>query len=117
MTLAWKPLPGKSDDAMTRLLFIKLLRDMESLWPRIVLMIAAMSITLIVFSGVLYTRGVTGREMPGAYLSTSPASATILLERKLDAGQMASIATEVRKQPGVINATARTQFTLQVQQE
>ena len=117
MTLAWKSVIKKSDADMTRLLFIKLLRDLESIWPRIVLMIAAMSITLVVFSGVLYTRGITGREMPRAYLSTSPASATILFERKLDAGQMTAITAEVRKQPGIIAATARTQFVLQVQQQ
>jgi putative ABC transport system permease protein len=102
---------------MTRLLFIKLLRDMRTIRPRIVLMILAMSFTLIVFSGVLYTRAVTGREMPRAYESTNPASATILFERGLDAGQMAVIAAEACKQPGIIDAAARTQFTLQIQQE
>jgi putative ABC transport system permease protein len=102
---------------MTRLLFVKLLRDMQGTWERIVLMILALSITLAVFSGVLYTWGVTGREMPRAYLSTNPASATILFERGLDADQMATIAAEARKQQGIIDATSRTQFTLQVRQE
>ena len=107
----------KGDAAMTPLLFVKLLRDLRTIWPRIVLMILAMSFTLIVFSGVFYTRGITGREMPRAYLSTNPASATILFEGGLDADQMAVIAAEARKQPGIIDAAARTQFTLQVQQE
>ncbi len=102
---------------MTRLLFVKLLRDLRGTWARIVLMIVAMSITLIMFSGVLYTWGVTGREMPRAYLSTDPASATIWLERGLNADEMAAIAAEARKQPGIIDATSRTQLTLQVQQE
>lgn len=102
---------------MTRLLLIKLLRDLRSAWPRIALMILAMSITQVVFGGVLYTRGITGREIPRAYLGANPASATILFERGLDAGQMAAIAAETRKQPGIIDAAARTQFTLQVQQE
>lgn len=102
---------------MTRLLFVKLLRDLRGTWARIVLIILALSITLVVFSGILYARGITGREMQRAYLSTNPASATILFERGLDADQMEVIAAEVRKQPGIIDAAARTQLTLQVQQE
>ncbi|HEX9870948.1 MAG TPA: hypothetical protein VGC99_20605, partial [Candidatus Tectomicrobia bacterium] len=102
---------------MTRLLFVKLLRDLRGTWERIVPMILALSITLVMFSAVLYTWGVTGREMPSAYLSTNPASATILFERGLDVDQMATIAAEARTQPGIIEAAARTQLTLQVQQE
>lgn len=102
---------------MTRLLFIKLLRDLQATWPRIVLMILAMSITLVMFSAVLYTWGVTSREIPREYLSTNPASATILFDRRLDADRMATIAAEAREQPGIIGAAARTQYTLQVQQE
>jgi len=102
---------------MTRRLFIKLLRDLRITCPRIVLMILAMSITLIVFSGILYTRVITGREMQHAYLSTNPASATILFAHALDADQMEVIADEVRKQPGIIDAAARTQLTLNVQRE
>jgi len=102
---------------MTRLLFIKLLRDVRTIWPRIVLMIVAMSVTLIMFSAIFYTWGVTSREIPRAYLSTNPASATILLERGLNADEMAAIAAEARKQPGIIDAAPRTQFTLRIQQE
>jgi putative ABC transport system permease protein len=80
-------------------------------------MILAMSITLVMFSSVLYRWGVTGREMSRAYMSTNPASATILFERGLDADQMATIAAEARRQPGVIDAAARTQFTLQIRQK
>lgn len=102
---------------MTPLLFVKLFRDLRTIWPRIVLMILAMSFTMIVFSGLLYTRGITGREMTRAYRSTNPASATILFERGLNADQMAVIAAAARQQPGIIEADARTQLTLQLQQE
>jgi len=102
---------------MTRLLFVKLLRDLRITWPRIALMILAMSVTLIVFSGVLYSYGIANREIPRAYLSTNPASATIIFNQRLDADQMAAIATNARKQPSIIDTAARTQFTLQVQQE
>src|SRR3989304_9842942 len=105
------------DAAMTPLLFVKLLRDLRTIWDRIVLMILSLSITLLMFSAVLYTWGVAGRELPRAYLSTNPASATIWLERGLNAHEMAAIAAEARKQPGIIDATSRTQLTLQVQQE
>src|SRR5215207_1915889 len=115
--MAASPTFLKSKATMTPILFIKLLRDLRTIWPRIVLMILAMSVTLIVFSGVLYTRGVIAREMSRAYLSTDPASATILFERELDVDQMKAITAEVRKQQGIIDAATRTQLTLQVQQE
>ena len=107
----------KGERSMTPRLFIKLLRDMQTIWPRIALMIIAMTITLIVFSGVLYTRGITGREMRRGYLSTSPASATILFTSGLDADQMTTIVAETQKQPGIIDATSRTQFTLPLQEQ
>jgi len=102
---------------MTPLLFTKLRRDMRAIWPRIVLMIIAMSITLMMFSAIVYTWGVSSREIRRAYLSTNPASATMLFERVLDAGQMAAIAASARTRPGIIDAAARTQLTLQVQQD
>src|SRR6266545_8039759 len=107
----------KKANTMTPLLFIKLLRDMQTIWSRIVLMIIAMSVTLVVFSWLLYTRGITGRETSRSYLSTNPASATILFERGIDADKMAAIAAAARKQSGIINAAPRTQFTLQTKQE
>jgi putative ABC transport system permease protein len=102
---------------MTPLLFTKLRRDMRAIWPRIVLMIIAMSITLMMFGAIVYTWGVSSREIRRAYLSTNPASATMLFERVLDAGQMAAIAASARTRPGIIDAAARTQLTLQVQQD
>src|SRR6266498_5853301 len=100
---------------MTRLLFVKLLRDLRGTWARIVLMILALSITVVVFSAVLYIWGISSREMPRDYLSTNPASATLLLKEGLDAGQVAAVAAETRKQPGIIDATLRTQFKALVQ--
>jgi putative ABC transport system permease protein len=100
---------------MTRLLFVKLLRDLRGTWARIVLMILALSITVVVFSAVLYIWGISSREMPRDYLSTNPASATMLLKGDLDGDQMAAIAAQARKQPGIIDATWRTQFTVLVQ--
>jgi signal transduction histidine kinase len=56
-------------------------------------------------------------EIRRAYLSTNPASATMLFEHEFDAGQMAAIAANSRTQPGIIDAAARTQLTLPVQQD
>ena len=65
---------------MSRLLLVKLGRDVRGSWPRIVLMVTAISVSLTVFSAVLYTRGITAREISRGYLSTDPASATIVLD-------------------------------------
>ena len=70
-------------------------------------MVVAISVSLVVFSAVLYTRGITAREISRAYLGTNPASATVVLDRDLDAAQMAQIAAEARTRPGIIDATAR----------
>jgi len=100
---------------MTRLLFVKLLRDLRGTWARIVLMILALSITVVMFSAVLYIWGISAREMPRDYLSTNPASATILLEGDRDGDQLAAISAEARTQPGIIDATWRTQFKILIQ--
>src|SRR6266511_2698114 len=100
---------------MTRLLFVKLLRDLRGTWARIVLMILALSITVVMCSAVLYMWGISAREMPRDYLSTNPASATILLEGDRDGDQLAAISAEARTQPGIIDATWRTQFKILIQ--
>lgn len=100
---------------MTSLLTVKLRRDLRATWSRFVLMVVAIAVSLTVFSGVLFTWSASARETNSAYLSTDPASATILLDRGIDAEQMAAIAAEARNRPGVIEATGRTQFTTQVE--
>src|SRR5262249_44359183 len=102
---------------MTRLLFVKLLRDLRGTWARIVLMILALSITVVMFSAVLYIWGISAREMPRDYLSTNPASATLVLEQGVDPRQMAAIAADTRTQPGIIDATLRAQFKVLLQAE
>lgn len=101
---------------MTPRLFIKLVRDLQTIWDRIVLMILALSVALVMFSAVLYIWTIGAREMPRDYLSSRPASATILLEPGLEVNQAAAIAAQARQQPGIIDATLRTQFTLLLQE-
>jgi putative ABC transport system permease protein len=96
------------------MLTVKLRRDLRATWPRIVMMVAAIAVGLTVFGAVLYAWSTITRETEKAYLSTEPASATILLNEGIDAEQMAAIAADARTRPGVIEASGRTQFTTDV---
>ena len=100
---------------MTSLLRVKLRRDLRATWPRMLLMVIAIAVSLTVFSAVLYAWAASDRETEQAYLSTEPASATILLDQPIDAEQMAAIVAQARTRPGVIEATGRTQFTGEVE--
>jgi putative ABC transport system permease protein len=100
---------------VTGLLAVKLRRDLRASWSRFVLMVVAIAVSLTVFGGVLVAWAVSGRETRSAYLGTEPASATILLDRAVDAGQMVAIVAEARRRPGVIEAIGRTQFTGEVE--
>jgi putative ABC transport system permease protein len=100
---------------VSRLLAVKLGRDLRASWSRLVLMVIAIAISLMAFGGVLVAWAASARETSSAYLSTEPASATILLDRPIDAERMAAIAAEARRRPGVIEATGRTQFTSEVE--
>jgi putative ABC transport system permease protein len=100
---------------VTSLLTVKLRRDLRAIWPRILLMVVAIAVSLTVFGAVLYAWSTLSRETSSSYLSTDPASATILLDRPIDVKEMSAIAAEARNRPGVIEATGRTQFSSQIQ--
>jgi putative ABC transport system permease protein len=99
---------------MSGMLTVKLRRDLRATWPRLAMMAVAIAVSLTVFSAVLYAWSTITRETERAYLSTEPASATILLDRGVDAERMKAIAAEARTRPGVLEATGRTQFTTEV---
>ena len=94
---------------------VKLLRDLRATWPRLLLMVIAIAVSLTVFGGVLLAWAAVGRETSAAYVGTEPASATIVLDRAIDVEQMAAIVAQVRTRPGVIEATGRTQFNSEVE--
>jgi putative ABC transport system permease protein len=96
---------------MSSMLTVKLRRDLLATWPRLAMMAAAIAVSLTVFSAVLYAWSTISRETERAYLSTEPASATILLDRGIDAERMKAVAAKARTRPGVLEATGRTQFT------
>jgi putative ABC transport system permease protein len=96
---------------VSSLLRVKLRRDLRATWPRLALMVIAIAVSLTVFGGVLSAWATMSRETEQAYMSTEPASATILLDKGIDAERMAAVSAQARRQPGVIQATGRTQFT------
>jgi putative ABC transport system permease protein len=100
---------------VSSLLAVKLRRDLRATWPRIVMMVVAVAVSLTVFSTVLYAWSAISRETEQAYLSTEPASATIRFAPAVDAGEMALVAAEARTRPGVVEAIGRTQFTSDVE--
>jgi putative ABC transport system permease protein len=100
---------------MSRLMWVKLWRDLRAGWSRFALMVVAITVSLILFGGVLFAWAAVGRETRGAYMGTEPASATIVLQEGLDVDEMAEIAAEVRSWPEVIEATGRTQFITRVE--
>ncbi|HEX6231916.1 MAG TPA: ABC transporter permease [Jiangellaceae bacterium] len=96
------------------MLAVKLRRDLRAVWPRMLMMVIAIAVSLTVFGAVLYAWSASGRETSSAYLGTEPASATIMLDQAVEAQQMATITAAARNRPGVIEATGRTQFTSEV---
>jgi putative ABC transport system permease protein len=100
---------------VSSMLTVKLLRDLRASWPRMLMMVIATAVCLTVFGAVLFAWATTSRETSRGYLGTDPASATILLDRAIDAEQMAAIAAAARTRPGVIEATGRTQFTSEIE--
>jgi putative ABC transport system permease protein len=97
------------------LLAVKLRRDLRVSWTRFALMMIALAVSLTVFGGMLFAWASVGRETSGAYVSTEPASATILLQEGVDAERMAAIAAQARTRAQVIEASGRTQFDTQVE--
>jgi putative ABC transport system permease protein len=93
------------------LLTVKLRRDVTATWPRLLMMVVAIAVSLTVFGGVLFAWSAISRETERAYLDTQPASATIRFSPLVDATGIAALTNLAQTQPGVLAATGRTQFT------
>lgn len=98
-------------------LAVKLRRDLRATWPRLLLMVIAIAVSLIVFGGVLIAWTGIGRETRAAYAGTEPASATIVLAEDVDARQLQAVAAQARQRPGIRDATSRTQFSSEVRRD
>jgi putative ABC transport system permease protein len=102
---------------MTPILFIKLLRDLKTTWGRTVMMVIAISLSLIAFSTMLYARSIVDSQQSINYASTNPASARITIEPGLASDQSEIITAIAKAEPGVIDATMRSILNVQIQQE
>jgi putative ABC transport system permease protein len=107
----------KGDDAMTRLLFIKLLRDIQITWERMTMMVIAISVSLIVFSGMWYARTLVQSNTASGYLSTNPASARITLEPGVMPDKTNEFIAMAKAEPGVIDASMRQVTNVKLQKE
>src|SRR3990172_3671950 len=107
----------KGNAAMTRLLFIKLLRDIQTTWGRMVMMVIAISVSLIVFSGIWYARTLVQSNTARGYLNTNPASARITLEPGVMPDKTDEFITTAKAEPGVIDATMRQVANIKLQKE
>ncbi|WP_181698948.1 FtsX-like permease family protein [Nocardia sp. GTS18] len=95
---------------MSNLMAVKVRRDLRANWSRLILMVVAIAVSLMVFGGVLCGWATTGRETSAAYMSTEPASATILLDKGVSSEAMAALVDRARTEPGISEAVGRTQF-------
>jgi putative ABC transport system permease protein len=95
---------------MSGLMAVKLRRDLRASWSRFALMVVALAVSLTVFGGLLSAWASIGGQTSGAYMSTEPASATIVLDQGIDPARMTSLAERTLKRPEVLRASGRTQF-------
>ena len=102
---------------MTPRLFIKLLRDIRTSWDRMIMMVLAISVSLIVFGGLLYARTLVLSNTTNGYMSTNPASARITLEPGITPDETDAFIAAVRTEPGVIDAAMRAVTHVKLQKE
>src|SRR5215207_8763951 len=102
---------------MTPLLFIKLLRDIQATWERLVLMVIAISVSLIVFSGMWYALTLVQSNTASGYGSTNPASARITLKPGAMPDRIAAFIAAAEAEPGVIDASMRQVTNVELQEE
>ncbi|GIW07545.1 MAG: hypothetical protein KatS3mg060_2350 [Dehalococcoidia bacterium] len=81
----------------------KVLRDLWLARGRMTVLVAAMAVSLTAVGAVLSAYGILAREMPRSFLGSSPASATLVLDRGVDP----SLLEAVRRRPGVADAERR----------
>src|ERR1041385_3750638 len=107
----------ENEAAMTPRLFIKLLRDIQTSWERMLMMVLAISVSLIVFSGMWYARTLVLSNTTSGYMSTNPASARITLEPSIMPDQTDALIAAAKAEPGVIDATMRLVTNVKLQKE
>ncbi len=81
----------------------KVVRDVQTEWGRLALMIAAIAASLAGVGGVLGSYAVLTREIAVNYLGTRPAAATL----EVSGGADAALVETIRQLPGIADAEAR----------
>jgi putative ABC transport system permease protein len=102
---------------MTPVLFTKLLRDFQTSWERMVMMVLAISASLIVFSGMFYARTLVLSNTTSGYMSTNPASARIRLEPAVVPERTDEFIAAALAEPGVIDASMRQVTNVRLEKE
>lgn len=91
---------------MSRPRWRKIRRDMALAWGRTVMMVVAVAAGVTGVGAVLSANAIASREITRNYLGTTPASATLELQRA-----DAALAEQVRNRPGIADAQARATVT------
>ncbi len=81
------------------------------------MMVIAISVSLIVFSGMWYARTLVQSNTASGYLSTNPASARITLEPGVMPDKTDAFIAAAKAEPGVIDATMRQVTNVKLQKE
>ena len=107
----------KGKAAMTPRLYIKLFRDIQTTWERLVMMVLAISVSLIVFSGMWYALTLVQSNTASGYMSTNPASARIRLEPGVMPDKIDEFLAIAKTEPGVIDASMRQVTNVKLRKE
>ena len=81
------------------------------------MMVIAISVSLIVLSGMLYARTLVLSNTTSGYLSTNPASARVTLEPGVMSDRADEIIATAKAEPGVIDAAMRKITNVKLQKE
>ena len=89
----------------------KVLRDLWLTRGRVAVLVIAIAVSLTAVGAVLGAYSILSREMPRSFLSSHPASATLVLDRGVDA----SLLDAVRQRPGIADADRRATVRARVE--
>src|SRR5712692_2857602 len=89
--------------AMGKVARRKVLRDLWLARGRTAVLVFAMAISLTAVGAVLGAYGILVREMPRSFLSSNPASATLVVHEGVESGLL----QQIRQRPGIADAERR----------
>jgi putative ABC transport system permease protein len=96
---------------MGRIARRKVLRDLWLARGRTAVLVVAMAVSLIAVGAVLSAYGILAREMPRSFLSSSPASATLVVHGSVDPALLDAI----RRRPEIADAERRAMVRARIE--